>query len=210
MRSAFLTAPEYNTLTQKIEKGIILNARIFDDVDRKIVLCLLDCVFKSANEIANEIDEPLATVDNQLTALVSENICEEVNQDEISQYVIIKDIETFTQLVKEFLSDKEECKKHIEQFITSKCYLNRIDDELVDYILGRFYLDLLYQTDEEKESTRRILLVSPSALLFALHGETGHFHESWTHRNQLSPLQIPQMNMPLPFSILKVDVFSGE
>ena len=166
--------------------------RIFDNVDRKIILCLLDCVFKSANEIPNEIDEPLATVESRLIELVSENICEEVNQDGISQYVIIKDIETFTQLVKEFLSDTEECKKQIEQFITSEYYLNRIDHKLVGYVLKRYYLDLLYHTDEDKESTRRILLASPSALLFALHGETEHFRESWTHRNQLSPSEKTQ------------------
>jgi tetratricopeptide (TPR) repeat protein len=156
-------------------------------IRKKVVLYLIDCPPKSANEIANEIGESSAFVENQLTTLISEDICEEVSQDEVSQYVVRKDIGTFAQLLKEFLSSQEEYKEAMEQFITSEYYLNRIDCELVHYVLKRFYLDSLYQTDEDKESTRRILLVSPSALFFALHGETGHFRESWTHRNQLSP-----------------------
>ena len=77
-------------------------------------------------------------------------------------------------MVKAFLSDKEEHKEQIEQFITSKYYFARIDFELVDYILSRFYLNSIYQVDEEeKEGIRRILHVSPSALLFALHKHHG-------------------------------------
>ena len=146
-------------------------------IRKKIVLSLLDNDSKSANEIANEIGESLPTVEEQLTILVSENICEKVNQDEVDQYVVRKDIETFAQLVKEFLSDKEEHKEQIEQFITSDYYFNRINDELVDYVLRRFYLDSLYQSEEEKLALNRILLVSPSALLYALYEDTTSFSE---------------------------------
>jgi tetratricopeptide (TPR) repeat protein len=52
-------------------------------------------------------------------------------------------------------------------------------------VLERFYLDSVYQTDEEKESIRRILLASPSALLFALHSDTEKFRELWSSWNQL-------------------------
>lgn len=156
-------------------------------IRKKVILSLLDSNPKSANEIAAEIDEPLTGVEDQLTALVSENICEKLNQDRIDQYVVRMDIETFAQLVKTFLSDKEKREEEIKQFITSEYYFTRIDDELVNYVLGRFYIDSIYYTHEEKESTRRILLVSPSALLFTLHGDTTQFHESWTHRNQLNP-----------------------
>ena len=155
-------------------------------VRKKVILCLLDCAPKPANEIAAEIDESLASVEDQLTALVSENICEKINQDEISQYIVKKDIETFAQLVNAFLSDKEKHKEQIEQFITSKYYFTRIDHELVYYVLKRFYLDSAYQTDEEKEWIRRILHVSPSALLLALHNDTDKFRESWAHWNQLN------------------------
>ena len=72
-------------------------------IRKKIILCLLDSDPKSADEIANEIGEPLEIVDNQLTRLVSENICEEVSQDDGNQYAVRKDIEPFAQLVKEFL-----------------------------------------------------------------------------------------------------------
>ena len=102
-------------------------------IRKKIVLSLLDNDSKSANEIANEVGESLPTVEEQLTTLVSENICEKVNQDEVDHYVVKNDIKTFTQLVKEFLSDKEEHKEQIKQFITSDYYFNRINDELVDY-----------------------------------------------------------------------------
>ena len=136
--------------------------------------------------IADEIGESLATVAKQLTGLVSGNICEEVSQDEIGQYVIRTDIETFAQLVKVFRSNnEEEYDQEIEQFITSEYYHTRIDDQLVDYVLRRFHLDSVYQTDEEKEGIRRILLASPSALLFALHGGTEKFRESRSSRNQL-------------------------
>ena len=154
-------------------------------IRKKIVLSLLDNDSKSANEIANEISESLPTIEEQLTTLVSENICEKVNQDEVDQYVVRKDIETFAQLVKEFLSDKEEHKEQIEQFITSGYYFNRIDDELVDYVFRRFYLDSAYQTDEKKLAIKRILLVSPSALFSALHSNTAIFNEMRLGQEQL-------------------------
>ena len=158
-----------------------------DLIRKKVVLCLLDCDPKPANEIANEIGESLMIIEDQLTTLVSENICEKINRDEVSQYVLRKDIEAFARLVKEFLSKKEEHDEETKQFITSEYYFARIDCELVDYVLGRFYIDSVYYTNEKKESTRRILLASPSGLLFALHEDTAQFHESWAHQNQLNP-----------------------
>ena len=162
-------------------------SHIFDNIDRKIVLCLLDCDPKSANEIANEIDEPLATVGNQLTALVSKNICEKVNQDEINRYAVRQDIEVFAKLVKEFLSNTEDHKEQIEQFITSEYYLTRINDELIDYVLNRFYINWVYQTDETKKGIQRILLASPSALFFTLHGDTAIFSQLQSNWSQLDP-----------------------
>lgn len=147
-------------------------------IRKKIVLSLLDSDPKPANKIADEISTPLATVENYLTALISENICEKRNQHEVSQYVVKKDIETFARLVKGFLSDKEEHKEEIERFITSEYYFTRIDNELVDYMLRRFDIDWIYQTDEEKQQIERILLASPSTLFFALHDDTTIFSES--------------------------------
>lgn len=144
-------------------------------IRKKIVLSLLDSDPKSASEIADEIDESLTTVEAQFTELVSESICEEVNQEESDHYTVRKDIETFAKLVKEFLSDKEEHQEQIEQFITSDYYFTRIDFELVDYVLKRFYLDQAYQTDEEKLPIGRILIASPSALHFALYEDTTRF-----------------------------------
>ena len=151
-------------------------------IRKKIILCLLDSASKSADEIAGEIDASLTTVADQLTALVSEGICEEVNPDEISQYVVRKDIETFAQLVKEFLSSTEGHEQETERFISTEHYFTRIDYELVDYVLSRFYLSSVYRTDDNKEGLRRILLVSPSALFllcmvirhcFVNHGQVG-------------------------------------
>ena len=154
-------------------------------IRKKVVLCLIDYGSKSASEISSEIDILLTTVEDQLTKLVSEDICEKVSKDEASQYVIKEDIQTFAQLVKEFLSNKEEHKQQIEQFITSKYYHTRIDDELVNYVLRRFYVDSVYRTDETKEGIRRILLVSPSALLFALHNDTTIFSELQSNWDRL-------------------------
>lgn len=156
-------------------------------IPKKIVLSLLDSDSKSANEIAAEIDEPLTAVEDQLTALVSENICEKVNQGEASQYIVGKDIETFARLIKKFLSDEEEHGQETKQFITSEYYFATINCGLVDYVLKRFYWDVGHQADDEKETIRRVLLASPSALLFALHEDTAQFYESWAHLNQLNP-----------------------
>ena len=155
-----------------------------DLIFKKIVLCLLDCAPKSISEIADEIGQPSVTVEHQLTILDSAGICEKVSNGEMDQYVVKKDIETFAQLVKEFLSNKEKHTDQIEQFIASEYYLTRIDDELVDYVLNRFYLNSVYQDDETKMGIQRILLASPSGLLLVLHGDTTIFNElqsNWEH-----------------------------
>ena len=155
-----------------------------DNLIQKIILSLLDSDPKSANEIADEIRQPSVTVEHQLTILDSVGICQKVNNGEMNQYVVKKDIETFEQLVKEFLSNKERHEEQIEQFITSEYYLTRIDDELVNYVLNRFYLNSVYQDDETKMGIQRILLASPSGLLLALHGDTTIFNElqsNWEH-----------------------------
>ena len=154
-------------------------------IRKKVILCLLDSDPKSADEIAGEIDESLATVADQLTALVSGGICEEVSPDAVNQYVVRKDIETFAQLVKEFLSNPEEHKRETEQFISSEYYLTKIDYELVDYILSRFHLGSVYGTNEMKKVIGRILLASPSALIFALHDDTTFFDGMSSSRHQL-------------------------
>ena len=156
-------------------------------IHKKVILSLLDSGPKSADEIAGEIGESSVTVVDQLTALVSEKICEEVRPDEVSQYVVRKDIETFAQLVEEFLSNPEVYEQETEQFITSNYYHTRINYELVDYVLSRFYLNSVYQ-DTEKEDLQKILLASPSGLIFALYdGDTESLRRSWTSLNQLNP-----------------------
>ena len=156
-----------------------------DLIYKKIVLCLLDCVPKSVGEIADEISQPPVTVEHQLTILVSGGICEKISRDGMSQYVVKRDIEIFAKLVKEFLSNKETHTEQIEQFITSEYYLTGIDVELLDYVLSRFYLNSVYQTDETKQGIQRILLASPSALLFVLHEDTTIFSEMYSSWNQL-------------------------
>ena len=155
-----------------------------DLIFKKIILYLLDCAPKSISEIAGEINQPPVTVEHQLNILVSGGICEKISRDEGSQYVVKRDIEVFAKLVKEFLSNKETHTEQIEQFITSEYYHTRIDAELLDYVLSRFYLNSVYQTDETKQGIQRILLASPSALLLALHGDTAIFSElrsNWEH-----------------------------
>ena len=154
-------------------------------IHKKVILCLLYSGAKSVNEIADEIRESSATVDNLLIELVSESVCEKVNRDEMIRYLVKKDIETFAQLVKAFLSDKEQHEEEIRQFITSEYYFTRIDSELVSYVLSRFYLNSVYKTDEIKEGVGRILLASPSALLFVLHEDTAIFGEMYSSWNQL-------------------------
>ena len=154
-------------------------------IQKKIILHLLDCNPKPAKKVADEIDESLAIVDDQLAGLVSENICEKINQDEIDYYAVKKDIETFAQLVKQFLAHNEEHKEQVEEFITSEYYFSKINIELVDYVLGRFSLDSVYQSDEEKLQIGKILLVSPSALIFVLYSDLTIFHEMLSSMDQL-------------------------
>ena len=154
-------------------------------IHKKIILSLLDSDPKSANEIADEIGQPPVTVEHQLTILDSAGICEKVSNDEMNQYVVKKDIETFAKLVKEFLSNEEKHAEQIERFITSEYYLTRIDAELVDYVLNRFYLNSVYQDEETKMGIQRILLASPSGLLFVLYGDTTIFSESQSNWKRL-------------------------
>ena len=154
-------------------------------IRQKTILCLLDCVSKSVDEIAGEIDESLETVADSLKILVSESICEEVNTNEVSQYTARKDIGSLAKLTTEFLSNVEEHKQDTEQFITSEYYHSGIDDQLVNYVLARFHLASVYRTDEEKLGLRRLLLASPSALFHVLHTDTQIFDEMWSSQNQL-------------------------
>ena len=153
---------------------------------RKILLCLLDCIPKSAQEIADNIGAPLETVEAKLTRLASENICEAVNSDEDNQWAVRKDIETFVQLVQKFISSDEPSEDEKSQFVTSVFYLKRIDLELVDFIIDRFHLDLVYRTDDEKEVLRRLLLASPSGLRYALHRDTQIFDELQSSRHRFN------------------------
>ena len=155
-------------------------------IRKKVILCLLDSDPKSADEIANEMGKSLETVEDQLTTFVSQDICEKVSQDETIQYTVKKDIAPFAKLVKEFLSNPEEHKQEIEQFISSKYYLTRIDYELVDYVLNRFHLGSVYRTNEMKRELGRILLVSPSALISVLYDDTTFFDGMQSSRNQLN------------------------
>ena len=154
-------------------------------LSKKTILSLLDCEPKSAQEISENTGELLDTLEVQLTSLASENICETQSDNEVTQWTVKKDIETFAQLVQDFISSDEPSEDEKSQFVTSVLYLNRIDLELVDFVIGRFHLDLVYRTDDEKEGLRRLLLASPSGVFFALHGDTTIFDELRSSRNQL-------------------------
>ena len=154
-------------------------------IRKKTILCLLDCVPKSVDEIVGEIDESLETVADSLTILVSEGICEEVSTNEVSQYTVRKDIESLANLTKEFLSNVDEHKQDTQQFITSEYYHSGIDNQLVNYVLTRFHLAAVYRTDEQKLGLRRLILASPSVLLHVLHADTQIFDELQSSQNQL-------------------------
>ena len=157
-----------------------------DSVCRKIILSLLDCKPKSAQEIFENTGEPLETVEGQLARLVSENICDAVSNDGVIQWTVKKDIETFAQLVQDFISSDEPSEDEKSQFVTSVFYLNRIDMELIDFVIERFHLESEYRTPDEKEILRRLLLVSPSGMCFALHSDTQVLDELWSSQIQLN------------------------
>lgn len=152
---------------------------------RKIILSLLDCKPKSAQDISENTGEPLETVEAQLTSLALDNICEVQSDGEVNQWAVRKDIATFTQLVQGFVSSNVASEDEKSQFVTSALYLNRIDLELVDFVIDRFHLDLVYRTDDKKEGLRRLLLASPSGVSFALNGDTTIFDELRRSQNQL-------------------------
>ena len=154
-------------------------------IRKKVTLSLIDAVSKSADAIVNEIGESLESVEGLLGTLVSDSICEKTGQDEASLYSLRKDVATFAQLVKEFLSNPQEHEQETMRYINSEYYLTRIDYELVNYVISRFYLDSVYHTDEDREVLRRILLVSPSSLIFALYGDTALFSKLRSNQNQL-------------------------
>ena len=149
-------------------------------------MSLLDCDPKSAREIAEEIGEPLESAEVQLTKLASENICEAVNNDEVSRWRVGKDIETFAKLVKCFLSNEESTDEEKSQFVSSDFYLNRIDLELVHYVARRFQIDSAYRTIMDKGPLQRLLLASPSALSFALNDNITKFDEVYSIPSRLN------------------------
>lgn len=156
-----------------------------NSIRKSVILRLLDCIPKSANEMNSEINQSLTAIQDYLAQLTSENICKEVSVDADSQWTIREDIETFAQLVKEFLSNGVTEDEQKSQFVTSKYYLTKFNREFVDFVIERFHLNLVYQTDDEKEALRRILLASPSALFHVLHTDTQIFDELQSSQNQL-------------------------
>lgn len=154
-------------------------------IRKNVILRLLDCVPKPTEDIASEINESLTAIQDNLAQLVSENICGEVSVDEDSQWTIREDIETFAQLVKEFLSNGVTNDEQKSQFVTSKYYLTKINHDFVNFVIQRFHLDSVYQTDDDKEALRRILLASPSALVHVLHADAQIFDELQSSQNQL-------------------------
>ena len=153
---------------------------------RKIILSLLDCKPKSAQEISKNTGESLETVEVQLTRLTSENICEAVSDDEVTQWAVNKDIETFAQLVQDFISSDEPSEDEKSQFITSKHYRSRINLELVDHLARRFHIDSAYRTDHAKAPLQRLLLASPSALSFALNDNIAKVNEVYSIPSRLN------------------------
>ena len=63
---------------------------------RKSILSRLDCKPKSAQEISEDIGEPLESVEAQLARLDSENISEVKTDGEVTQWTVRKDIVTFS------------------------------------------------------------------------------------------------------------------
>ena len=92
-------------------------------------------------------------------------------------------------LLHNWLKSSSQIKKSIIRKQSSSLLLSitllELTIRLVDHVLNRFYLDSVYQTDEEKKALERILLASPSALSFALHDDTTIFSELWSSWNQL-------------------------
>ena len=139
---------------------------------RKVILCLLDCVAKTKKEIAEAINESLTDVGLELDRLCQENACDVEERDEATFYTLRKDIFPFSQLSREFLETEDRGK-----FANSEYYHTMIDERLVNFVENRFRLQI---TDGDREALRRILLLSPSALLHCLHGSTAYFDQSWS------------------------------
>lgn len=153
-----------NWLTDK--ERIDLEAR------RKIILSLLDCSTKTEKAIAEASNESEANVRLELSRLLQENICDVEKQDKVESYKLRKDAIPFAQLSREFLETEDRGK-----FANSNYYCTMIDERLVDYVVGRFRLQM---TDEDKEKLGRILLFSPSALKYCLYTNAASFEQSWS------------------------------
>ena len=61
-------------------------------IRKRVILCLLDCVPKSAEDIASEIGESLTAIQDNLAQLASENFCEEMSVDAGKQWAIGEEI----------------------------------------------------------------------------------------------------------------------
>ena len=179
-------------------KGDIAIRRVYDEISKldkelknknminlqarkKVILCLLDCESKTKETIAETINETIVDVGLELNRLTEEDICDNEISDKVKSHKLRKDISTFTRLTKEFLSSKEEDREDRGKFANSEYYFAMIDRRLAEYVVNRFQLSM---TDNELECLRRLILFSPSALMYSLHNKTDYFDQSYNDLQQ--------------------------
>ncbi len=143
---------------------------------RKVVLCLSDGNAKAKEHIAQDLNESIADVELELGRLHNEDICDTQGSEEAKSYNLRKDILTFAQLTRELLDTEVK-----DEFVNSEYYCAMIDDRLVNYVVGRLRLSI---TDKDKNDLLRIMMLSPAALMYCLHGSMAFFDQSWKDMQQ--------------------------
>lgn len=223
----FLTDGKMNHYVVLDSKGDIAIRRVYEELEeldeelyaknminlqarRKVILCLSDCITKTREAIAEASGESKIDVSMELDRLVKENICRATRQNNTKLYTLVKDIIPFAQLTREFLETMDGNNVDGNNFAKSDYYFAMIDDRLVNHVQDRFRIQL---PDKRKESLRRLLLCSPSALLYCLFDNTDFFDRSWNERQKFdlsdpvyvpfTELRISHLMMELSFALLK-------
>jgi tetratricopeptide (TPR) repeat protein len=186
-----------NIAINREQEGVFAIRKVYDEISRldkelkdknminlqahkKVTLCLLDCESKTKEAIAEAINESITDVKLELDRLAKENICDIEILGEVKSHKLRKDILTFARLTKKFLSPEEEDRG---KFANSEYYFTMIDPGLAKYVANRFRLPII---DDELVNLRRLLLFSPSALMYSLYNKTEDFDQSYSDIQKLN------------------------
>ena len=166
---------------------------------QKVTLSLLDLKEKTLNEISNEIQE---TVHDVSVALGDLQLQEIIQSDE-KGFTVNIDIPTLTVLTERFATDQSRFR-----FMGSPYIERVINNDFVDYVIGRFFLP----ADGIKETIKTSAKIFPSVLRFLLLGDNTTYHYFYDRKQEFmsrpDAYQFNDMILSMFFRIIYEDILN--